>query len=448
MKNLMLFVHPSRDFLEEHKTSIKIQIDNLLSLGWKVSDVILATNFPYAYNGVKSLLVSDDNYCNFFPTFTLVNVIVELFKRKLIEEGEIYWYHDEDAFQLHKITESELNLGKADMALAHKGIKKKWDAGSIFFKSSAEDIFHWLKETGYKYQVNEEDALMALYTNNLLWATELESVTRVKFVPLSIPGKNLTGRIKTLNLRYMFGADCMDFYRLAKKLIKVVHFHFTNDLYLDSAMYGKNSLKKPLMTKRLINIFQKHGVRGTLSKKMKNLMVYLSLKKKFLDNTEHLVKKQIDNSLELGWKREDIVFVTNSPYEYNGVKATVVDSTSRADAILYLLEQGVVKEGELWWAHDLDIFQLQPIDSSQIDLEDATVGFMDDGTHNLDTGSFFFRTDSHKVFEWMRNRARRRQSDEATALMSLVATNYRNINTMYRKINVSKLMKREGKSIK
>lgn len=34
MKNLMLFVHPSKDFLPEHKTSVKIEIapDRLIKI--------------------------------------------------------------------------------------------------------------------------------------------------------------------------------------------------------------------------------------------------------------------------------------------------------------------------------------------------------------------------------------------------------------------------------
>src|SRR5436190_1339321 len=132
MKNLMLFIHPNGDFLEEQKTSIKIQIDNSLRLGWKVNDIILATNFPYEYNGVKSLLVKSNNYSPFSATVSIINVIVELFDRKLIKKGELYWYHDTDAYQLYKITERELNLGKAAIALAGRGTKPKMDTGVIF----------------------------------------------------------------------------------------------------------------------------------------------------------------------------------------------------------------------------------------------------------------------------------------------------------------------------
>lgn len=438
----MLFISPDHDFLPEHKIATKIQIDNSLELGWKAEDLILATNFPYEYGGVKSLLVNNNNYSPFCPTVSIINVIVELFDRKIIKRGEVWWYHDHDAYQLYGITESELDLGKADMAMAYKGLKAKWDTGSIFFKSSAEDIIRRLKETANKYQVNEEYALMALYTNNLLWITETESDARAKFVPLNVHGSiNLTKRIKTLNLRYLFGADCIDFYQLAKKPIKVVHFHFTNDLYLDSAMYGKSSLKKPLMTKRLIKIFHKHKVKGIFPKKMKNLMIYLNPQKKFQEKAENLVKTQINNSLKLGWRKQDIIILTNFPYQYKGIKAMLLkdDLFSQinpkafvSNAIFHLLDQGFLKEGEIWWYHELNILQNQPLKASEIELEGATAGFTNDKRSQFDFGSFFFRKGANKLFEWIRNRTLRLNSTEAAALMSLASTNYRNINTLYK----------------
>ena len=164
-------------------------------------------------------------------------------------------------------------------------------------------------------------------------------------------------------------------------------------------------------------------------------MICLNAEKKFSDETESLVKAQIDNSIEFGWKKEDIVLLTNFQYEYQGITATVIDVVSRADAILYLLEQGVVQEAELWWAHDINVFQRRPMKSSDIDLDGTTAGFTGSDTGMFEMGSFFFRKDANKVFEWIRNRARRRRSDEATALASLSTTNYRNINSMYAKLN-------------
>jgi len=431
----MLFVHPSKDFLPEHKTSIKIEIDNSLDLGWKVSDIILATNFPYQYRGVKSILVSNDNYCiDISPCAPIINVIVELFDRNLIEKGELYWYHDTDAYELYKISESELDLGKADIGLIEWSNRQKISASSFFFKSSAKDIFNWIKEIMYKYRVDEEVAMMELLTNDLL-----------------PDAKNVHERVKKLNITYDFEMGYIDqHYPLATKPIKVAHFHYSKDHLLDCAMYGINSINKPLMPERLIKIFHKHGVKGTFPKKMKNLMIYISPEKKFMGKTEDLVKRQIDDSLKLGWKKKDIILITNFPYQYQGVKSTVLDDSlfrdinekaTHSNVIFHLLTQEVVKEAELWWFHDLDIFQLRKIVSSEIDLEDAFAGFMDDGTSKLDTGSFFFRKYSDKIFEWMRNRTCRLNTDEQAAFASLTTTNYRNINSKYKKLDGKKMAK-------
>ncbi len=409
----MLFVHPSHDFIREHKTSIKIEIDNNLSLGWKKEDIIFATNFPFEYRGVKSILVSSDCYnAEISPCASIIFVIVDLFQRNLIQKNELYWYHDTDLYQLYEVTESEINLGKADMGVVDWG--NKISASSFFFKSSAKDIFISTKEIMYKYLVDEEVAIKKLLTDN----------------------KNVEKRVKKLNITYDFEPGYLNqFYHLATKPIKVAHFHFTKDRLLDSAMYGKNSIKKPLMPERLIKIFHKHGVKGTALKKMKNLITYINPLEKFLGGEEILVKRQIDNSLKLGWKKEAIIFVTNFPYEYNGVKSIVMndinDKAINADIIFHLLSEDKVHEAELWWYHDLDVFQTLPIDSSEVDLEDTTAGFMD-------ISNFFFRKDSNKLFEWMRNRAHRLKSGEAQALESLAALNYRNINALYKKIKLDK----------
>ena len=50
---------------------------------------------------------------------------------------------------------------------------------------------------------------------------------------------------------------------------------------------------------------------------MKQLLIYIGPTDKFDDEHEVLTKIQIDNSLDLGWKKEDILLVTNFPYEYN-----------------------------------------------------------------------------------------------------------------------------------
>jgi hypothetical protein len=109
------------------------------------------------------------------------------------------------------------------------------------------------------------------------------------------------------------------------------------------------------------------------------------------------------------------------------------DKTNKSDVIFHLLIQEVVKEAELWWYHDLNVFQLRPIESSEIDLAGTAAGF-------TDAGGIFFRKGPHpyqKIFEWMRNRARKFRGDEVAAFVSLTTTNYRNINTMYKRLSIT-----------
>jgi hypothetical protein len=284
--------------------------------------------------------------------------------------------------------------------------------------------------------------MSAMYTNNLLWVTGSQWDALAKFVPLNLKGsENVHERVKKLNITYDFEMGYLNqHYRMSTKPIKVVHFHFMKDRLLDSAMYGKNNLKTVILPERLIKIFHEHGVRGVALKKMKNLMIYLNPENKFQNESESLVKRQIDNSLKLGWKVEDIVLVTNFPYEYQEVKSIVLDDkTNKSDVIFHLLTQEVVKEAQLWWFHDLDVFQLHPMDSSQIDLEDTMAGFTDNSTGKIDTGSIFFRKDSDKIFEWMRNGARNFRGDESAALDSLVKGNYHHINSKYIKLDGKKM---------
>ena len=62
MKQILTYISPQKDFNEEHKMAVKIQIDNSLSLGWKREDILLVTNFPYEHNGVKAITIGSYTY--------------------------------------------------------------------------------------------------------------------------------------------------------------------------------------------------------------------------------------------------------------------------------------------------------------------------------------------------------------------------------------------------
>ena len=264
VKNLLIYINPRKDFDDEGKVTIKIQIDNSLDLGWKREDILLVTNFNYKYNGVKSLVISNSNYCTFNHPVSKINAICCLFEKKLIKKGETYWFHDLDAFQLCEIAEAELEIGNKTDILFPVNQSLRWSAGSFFFKNSSEDIFNWTKNIVYKYEVDEEDALWIL-TGHGIYTYE-EPVTRIKgYTSDEIPEiKNINERFKKINISYNFRVcnshwNIRSIYKMALKPIRVVHFHLSKR-ELDFFMYGKNKINTVLMPERLTKIFNRHGI--------------------------------------------------------------------------------------------------------------------------------------------------------------------------------------------
>jgi hypothetical protein len=163
---------------------------------------------------------------------------------------------------------------------------------------------------------------------------------------------------------------------------------------------------------------------------------------------EEQVKVQIDNSLEF-WKPEDIVFVTNFPYEYNGIKATILDDglfcdvpgkaygkATKINVFLHLLRTKQIKE--MWWFHDLDAFQLEPITEAELEMYRLPIGITDYGWFDmLNTGSVFFTKDSDRIFGWVRNTVYKQQIGEEPALEFLTKQNYSYINYYIKRLNIA-----------
>ncbi len=269
MKNLMIYINPRKDFDEEGKIAVKIQIDNSLSLGWIPEDIILVTNFPYQYQGVKAIVVDDLNFCTFCPAASKINVICDLFKQKLIKKEVVYWFHDLDAYQCTNIVEPDLDFDKADLLLPDFGRLPKWSTGSFFFKASSEDIFNWVKEIMDKHQIDEEGAFCILtglgYPISLNKSVQIKGYTAKDHPEI----KNIAERIKRLNISYNFHSfNVRSNYNAALKPIKVVHFHFIektpNPLnprpnQIDFFLYGNNKINVQFMPVGLVEIFKKHA---------------------------------------------------------------------------------------------------------------------------------------------------------------------------------------------
>ena len=250
----MLWIHPKKKFwdrLERHMPELaKIQIDNSIDLGWKREDIILVTNFPYEYNGVKARVIDDSHYCEHWGKSSKVSVIISLLKDGTVKPGELWWFHDFDAFQVHPITKEEINeqLDGLPTGFTDYGWQKKWNTGSIFFKYGTEKVFEWLRNELYKLQTDEERALVSLTRKNY---------------------QNINGYIKRLNVTYNLPGSLNGQRRLhitvpmATKPIKVLHFHpeysySYNKINFLVGLCGDNKLKLDLIGPRLLKIFEKH----------------------------------------------------------------------------------------------------------------------------------------------------------------------------------------------
>lgn len=260
MKNLMTYTHPSKaftnsDWNDETETLVKIQIDNSLALGWRREDIVLATNFPYSYNGVDSIVIGDEGYCTHSSgTPSKISAILELYDRGLIE-NDIYFFHDFDAFQL--LPFDALDLISGGIALTQYGYVRRrpdwlhrWSTGVIFFDKDSKQVFDWIHHAVYKYMANEEVSLLAMTRHNKWGINE---------------------RIRILDIAYNFATRRRDIertYEKAEKPLKVIHFHPSDPRILssgfdnmDTVMRGKNHTGKPFATDLLIEVMAKHGIK-------------------------------------------------------------------------------------------------------------------------------------------------------------------------------------------
>lgn len=159
---------------------------------------------------------------------------------------------------------------------------------------------------------------------------------------------------------------------------------------------------------------------------LKNLLIFISPAKAFTGEYGVLAKVQVDNSLSLGWKKEDIIFVTNYPWEYNGVKAIVVGTdhycavrprSIKTAIVPFLIEAGIIEKGKIYWNHDFDAYQLNAIEEDELGLEDVDVGLTDYGwKERWCMGSFFVRSSSKDIFELAKEIIFKNTEDERAML--------------------------------
>ena len=172
---------------------------------------------------------------------------------------------------------------------------------------------------------------------------------------------------------------------------------------------------------------------------MKNLLIYISPTGSF-DNPRTdlasndagpLAKVQIENSLQLGWKPEDILLVTNFPFQYGKIKALEITDVeffdrkpqvSKINAIIKLIENGIITGNELYWFHDFDAFQQEWITDEEITVNEGELGVTEygglyfAGQKRISTGVLYFRASTLALLCSIKEKAYELKIDEEEAL--------------------------------
>lgn len=228
MKNLLQYINPIKEFTEDYSRLVEVQIDYCRKFGWKDSDILLVTNFPYSYKGKKSIVVPDDLFCQHRKRASKINVICHLLKKGLL--NEVTWFHDFDAYQVSPFPKNI--LGKYEAGFVDYATNTMWNTGSFFFKPSSLDIFEMIRKVMNERRVNEEYALKYITDR------DMEGISK-RYVKLN----------NTYNLGRM--RDNEYTYSISEKPIKVFHFHpRMRELYEEV---------KPLIPTSLIEVMSAHG---------------------------------------------------------------------------------------------------------------------------------------------------------------------------------------------
>lgn len=177
---------------------------------------------------------------------------------------------------------------------------------------------------------------------------------------------------------------------------------------------------------------------------MKNLIVFITPRKKFFGEYGKLVQVWIDNSLDLGWKTVDLLLVTNFRFKYNGVKAWQAPDSEfcpprprsiKTSILPFLIDADFIKEGDLVWNHDLDAFQVNPFDlqmAPEIDLGLTDYGWKP----RWCMGSYFFRSTARDIFGAVTPVIFQDVEDE-TVMLGIEAQNEFNFKDRHVRLNVT-----------
>ena len=134
-------------------------------------------------------------------------------------------------------------------------------------------------------------------------------------------------------------------------------------------------------------------------KKLMTANMRLESKRYAPEKIEVLLKAQIENSVEVGWKPNDIILLSNFDFEFMKVKAQKILlndfclTGSKMFGLKYLFDNDIIKDKI--WAHDLDCWQNASFECPKF----KHVGIACYSTSKYNGGSLFWKKEAKDIVE-------------------------------------------------
>jgi hypothetical protein len=142
---------------------------------------------------------------------------------------------------------------------------------------------------------------------------------------------------------------------------------------------------------------------------MKNLIAYHLGTPSRKAEIETYLRLQVENSLQLGWRPEDVIVKTNFPFSHLGVESSSFECEGKATFSKWYAIRDVLSSGHPVWNHDHDGWQLHAFPSASISKPFKArvfgwVKFEGRITPLVTTNSIFIRPDAlpfvHHIIEY------------------------------------------------
>jgi len=217
--------------------NLDLQVENSLALGWRPEDIWIYTNFAYSSGDVRAVEIEPAQrpktarLTSFHKTHCLLAAL------ERIGSEEVIWYHDTDAYQIAPITGSPSDM-PLSFCLYSTRERLLVQGGSLFIRAAARPVF---------------EAVLDLLLNHGCRKDEI-ALTDV------IGRREFVDCFQTLDYSYNLGSTDFELrYQLARKPIKVVHFHPGRLEHL-RIFVGGNSLEVVPLDERFQRLLECHGV--------------------------------------------------------------------------------------------------------------------------------------------------------------------------------------------